>query len=133
MRTNKKYLIEVNLQVAIFLKSKVALQNLFYRDFKDTFEDVGLVTGDIQINPSGTCLIMTTEILRSMLYNGSDIIRDLEYVIFDEVHYINDRERGVVWEEVIILLPDHVRTHHMFSRILNFLFVIVFSKKKMSE
>ena len=67
-----------------------------------------MVTGDIQINPSGTCLIMTTEILRSMLYNGSDIIRDLEYVIFDEVHYINDRERGVVWEEVIILLPDHV-------------------------
>ena len=43
---------------------------------------------------------MTTEILRSMLYNGSDIIRDLEYVIFDEVHYINDAERGVVWEEV---------------------------------
>ena len=81
---------------------------LFHRDFKDTFEDVGLVTGDIQINPSGTCLIMTTEILRSMLYNGSDIIRDLEYVVFDEVHYINDRERGVVWEEVIILLPDHV-------------------------
>ena len=102
---------------------------MIFRDFKDTFEDVGLVTGDIQINPSGTCLIMTTEILRSMLYNGSDIIRDLEYVIFDEVHYINDRERGVVWEEVIILLPDHVRTHHMFSRILNFLFVIVFSKK----
>ena len=103
---------------------------MLFRDFKDTFEDVGLVTGDIQINPSGTCLIMTTEILRSMLYNGSDIIRDLEYVIFDEVHYINDRERGVVWEEVIILLPDHVRTHHMFSRILNFLFVIVFSRKK---
>ena len=50
---------------------------------------------------------MTTEILRSMLYNGSDIIRDLEYVVFDEVHYINDRERGVVWEEVIILLPEH--------------------------
>ena len=48
-----------------------------------------------------------------MLYNGSDIIRDLEYVVFDEVHYINDRERGVVWEEVIILLPDHGK---MFSR-----------------
>ena len=114
------------MQVAIFLKSRVYAitftKFVFSRDFKDTFEDVGLVTGDIQINPSGTCLIMTTEILRSMLYNGSDIIRDLEYVIFDEVHYINDRERGVVWEEVIILLPDHVRTHHMFSRILSFLF-----------
>ena len=69
---------------------------------------MGLVTGDIQINPTATCLIMTTEILRSMLYNGSDIIRDLEWVIFDEVHYINDAERGVVWEEVLILLPDHV-------------------------
>lgn len=43
-----------------------------------------------------------------MLYNGSDIIRDLEWVIFDEVHYINDSERGVVWEEVLIMLPQHV-------------------------
>lgn len=85
-----------------------ALSNQKFRDFKDTFNDVGLVTGDIQINPAATCLIMTTEILRSMLYNGSDIIRDLEWVIFDEVHYINDAERGVVWEEVLILLPDHV-------------------------
>ena len=85
-----------------------ALSNQKFRDFKETFNDVGLVTGDIQINPTATCLIMTTEILRSMLYNGSDIIRDLEWVIFDEVHYINDAERGVVWEEVLILLPDHV-------------------------
>ncbi|MGH0148881.1 UNVERIFIED_CONTAM: hypothetical protein FKN15_049128 [Acipenser sinensis] len=46
---------------------------------------------------------------RSMLYNGSDVIRDLEWVIFDEVHYINDAERGVVWEEGLIMLPDHVR------------------------
>ena len=52
---------------------------------QERFNDVGLVTGDIQINPTATCLIMTTEILRSMLYNGSDTIRDLEYVIFDEV------------------------------------------------
>ncbi len=43
---------------------------------------------------------MTTEILRSMLYKGADIIRDIEWVIFDEVHYVNDAERGVVWEEV---------------------------------
>ena len=58
---------------------------------KTTFEDVGLITGDVQINQKAACLIMTTEILRSMLYNGSDVIRDLEWVIFDEVHYINDR------------------------------------------
>ncbi|XP_052223384.1 helicase SKI2W-like isoform X15 [Dreissena polymorpha] len=85
-----------------------ALSNQKYRDFKITFEDVGLITGDVQINQTASCLIMTTEILRSMLYNGSDVIRDLEWVIFDEVHYINDAERGVVWEEVLIMLPQHV-------------------------
>jgi antiviral helicase SKI2 len=53
---------------------------------------VGLITGDFQINHTAQCLIMTTEILRSMLYCGSEVIRDLEYVIFDEVHYLNDSE-----------------------------------------
>ncbi|XP_053683863.1 SKI2 subunit of superkiller complex protein [Sabethes cyaneus] len=85
-----------------------ALSNQKYRDFKTIFKDVGLITGDIQIDPTASCLIMTTEILRSMLYCGSDITRDLEYVIFDEVHYITDADRGHVWEEVLILLPDHV-------------------------
>ncbi|KAK2713142.1 hypothetical protein QYM36_011738 [Artemia franciscana] len=85
-----------------------ALSNQKFRDFRNTFQDVGILTGDVQINPKASCLIMTTEILRSMLYMGSDSIRDLEWVIFDEVHYINDSERGVVWEEVLILLPDHV-------------------------
>ena len=60
----------------------------------------GLLTGDVSIKPDSACLIMTTEILRSMLYKGADIIRDIEWVIFDEVHYVNDAERGVVWEEV---------------------------------
>jgi len=85
-----------------------ALSNQKFRDFKTTFTDVGLITGDVQIAPEAACLIMTTEILRSMLYKGSDVIRDLEWVIFDEVHYINDSERGVVWEEVLIMLPSHV-------------------------
>lgn len=85
-----------------------ALSNQKYHDFKDTFKDVGLITGDIQIDPTASCLIMTTEILRSMLYCGSEVTRDLEYVIFDEVHYITDPDRGHVWEEVLILLPDHV-------------------------
>lgn len=56
------------------------------------FDDVGLVTGDIQLNRDAFCLIMTTEILRSMIYNGSETIRELEWVIFDEVHYINNEE-----------------------------------------
>ena len=71
-----------------------ALSNQKYRDFKDRFEDVGLLTGDVQINPEASCLIMTTEILRSMLYKGADLIRDIEWVIFDEVHYVNDSEVG---------------------------------------
>ncbi|EDL26757.1 mCG15924, isoform CRA_f [Mus musculus] len=85
-----------------------ALSNQKFRDFRNTFGDVGLLTGDVQLHPEASCLIMTTEILRSMLYSGSDVIRDLEWVIFDEVHYINDAERGVVWEEVLIMLPEHV-------------------------
>ena len=86
-----------------------ALSNQKFRDFREKFEDVGIITGDIQLNPEASCLIMTTEILRSMLYRGADLVRDIEWVIFDEVHYVNDPERGVVWEEVIIMLPQHVK------------------------
>ncbi|KAL4818822.1 armadillo-type protein [Aspergillus spinulosporus] len=93
---------------AIYTSPIKALSNQKFRDFKDTFDDVGILTGDVQINPEASCLIMTTEILRSMLYRGADLIRDVEFVIFDEVHYVNDLERGVVWEEVIIMLPEHV-------------------------
>ena len=87
-----------------------ALSNQKYRDFRTQFGSsaVGLLTGDVQLNPEAPCLIVTTEILRSMLYRGADVIRNVEYVIFDEVHYINDVERGVVWEEVIILLPSSI-------------------------
>ena len=86
-----------------------ALSNQKYRDFRDKFgSDVGLITGDVSVNPDAACLVMTTEILRSMLYRGSDIVRDIEWVIFDEVHYVNDAERGVVWEEVIIMLPEYI-------------------------
>lgn len=95
---------------AIYTSPIKALSNQKFRDFQHTFEpsQVGILTGDVQINPEASCLIMTTEILRSMLYKGADLIRDVEWVIFDEVHYVNDLERGVVWEEVIIMLPDHV-------------------------
>jgi len=93
---------------AVYTSPIKALSNQKFRDFKEDFPSVGLVTGDVQIKPDADCLIMTTEILRSMLYNGSEVVRDLEWVIFDEVHYINDVERGVVWEEVLIMLPAHV-------------------------
>ena len=93
---------------AIYTSPIKALSNQKFRDFRHEFEDVGILTGDVQINAEASCVIMTTEILRSMLYRGADLLRDVEYVIFDEVHYVNDLERGVVWEEVIIMLPDHV-------------------------
>ena len=93
---------------AIYTSPIKALSNQKFRDFRHEFDDVGILTGDVQINADASCLIMTTEILRSMLYRGADLLRDVEFVIFDEVHYVNDLERGVVWEEVIIMLPEHV-------------------------
>lgn len=93
---------------AVYTSPIKALSNQKYRDFKHKFSDVGLITGDVSVNADASCLLMTTEILRSMLYRGADLIRDIEWVIFDEVHYVNDSERGVVWEEVIIMLPDSV-------------------------
>lgn len=92
---------------AVYTAPIKTISNQKYRDFCGKF-DVGLLTGDVSLRPEASCLIMTTEILRSMLYRGADIIRDIEWVIFDEVHYVNDVERGVVWEEVIIMLPRHV-------------------------
>ncbi|KAK4785496.1 hypothetical protein SAY86_002185 [Trapa natans] len=92
---------------AIYTAPIKTISNQKYRDFCGKF-DVGLLTGDVSLRPEASCLIMTTEILRSMLYRGADIIRDIEWVIFDEVHYVNDAERGVVWEEVIIMLPRHI-------------------------
>lgn len=58
------------------------------------------------MNPNAACIVMTTEILRHMIYHGSEMLREIAWVIFDEVHYMQDRERGVVWEEVIISMPE---------------------------
>ncbi|CAH8592904.1 unnamed protein product [Schistosoma turkestanicum] len=86
-----------------------ALSNQKFYDFRQTFgDDVGLITGDIKLAPESTILVMTTEILHNMLCNDADVIRDLEIVIMDEVHYVNDAERGHVWEQIMIMLPKHV-------------------------
>ncbi|OAF67260.1 hypothetical protein A3Q56_05007, partial [Intoshia linei] len=85
-----------------------ALSNQKYRDLRLKFSEVGLITGDFKINSDASCLIMTTEILQSMLYKASSMTRDLEWVIFDEVHYLNNIDRGFVWEEVLIMLPAHI-------------------------
>lgn len=93
----------------VFYTSPIkTLSNQKLRDFRQKFKDVGLITGDVSINDGAQCVIMTTEILRSMLYRGADVIRDVSFVIFDEVQFLNDEERGVVWEESIIMLPPHV-------------------------
>ena len=83
------------------------LSNQKYSEFSKKFGDVGLMTGDIKCNPDAQCLIMTTEILRDMLAKGNNI-DDLQCVIFDEVHYVNDRDRGHVWEKCLIGLPPNV-------------------------
>ena len=81
-----------------------------YRELHSQFGgDVGLMTGDCNVNVDASCLVMTTEILRSMLYKGHELVREVQWVIFDEVHYMRDQERGVIWEECIILLPSAAR------------------------
>ncbi|XP_020710480.2 exosome RNA helicase MTR4 [Athalia rosae] len=99
-------------QRVIYTTPIKALSNQKYREFFEEFKDVGLVTGDVTINPTASILIMTTEILRNMLYRGSEVMREVGWVIFDEIHYMRDKERGVVWEETLILLPDNV--HYVF-------------------
>ncbi|RUS69233.1 hypothetical protein EGW08_023004 [Elysia chlorotica] len=99
-------------QRVIYTTPIKALSNQKYRELYEEFGDVGLMTGDVTINPTASCLVMTTEILRSMLYRGSEVMREVAWVVFDEIHYMRDKERGVVWEETIILLPDNV--HYVF-------------------
>ncbi|CAH8637302.1 unnamed protein product [Schistosoma bovis] len=93
--------------------------NQKYREFFEAFPEVGLLTGDATINPSASVLIMTTEILQSMLYKGASMVREVGWVIFDEIHYMRDPERGVVWEETIVLLPDNVRYVFLSATIPN--------------
>lgn len=88
-----------------------ALSNQKYRDFRIRFGEnmVGIHTGDVSLNPSAPILIMTTEIFRNMILEQSDRINDVLFTIFDEVHFIDDEERGTVWEESIILAPENIR------------------------
>ncbi|KAG9303555.1 hypothetical protein G9A89_018451 [Geosiphon pyriformis] len=101
-----------NKQRVIYTSPIKALSNQKYRELQEEFGDVGLMTGDVTINPTASCLVMTTEILRSMLYRGSEVMREVAWVVFDEIHYMRDKTRGVVWEETIILLPHQV--HYVF-------------------
>ncbi len=98
-----------------------ALSNQKYRDFREQYgaDAVGLLTGDNAVNPNASVVVMTTEVLRNMLYAGSDLLDGLRYVVMDEVHYLQDAYRGAVWEEVIIHLPKHVRLVALSATVSN--------------
>ncbi len=87
-----------------------ALSNQKYRDFFTEYGDkIGIVTGDVVLNPHAQVLLMTTEIFRNTIFDDIERLQDVSYVIFDEIHYINDIERGTVWEESLIFAPQHIK------------------------
>src|SRR5690606_27838917 len=98
-----------------------ALSNQKYTDLVERYGSsaVGLLTGDTSINGSAQVVVMTTEVLRNMLYAGSSTLNDLGYVVLDEIHYLADRFRGAVWEEVILHLPEHVRIAGLSATVSN--------------
>lgn len=98
-----------------------ALSNQKFQELVEEYgpESVGLLTGDTNINSRARIVVMTTEVLRNMLYADSDLLADLAYVVMDEVHYLADRFRGAVWEEVIIHLPPAVRMVSLSATVSN--------------
>jgi superfamily II RNA helicase len=113
----KTTIAEYAIALAVHLGKKViytspikTLSNQKFFDFKKTFAnyEIGILTGDIKLNPEADILIMTTEILRNKLDYEQESFADIHSIIFDEVHYFNDPERGFVWEECITKLPKHI-------------------------
>ncbi|GAA2934407.1 DEAD/DEAH box helicase [Streptomyces enissocaesilis] len=98
-----------------------ALSNQKYQDLARRYgaDKVGLLTGDNSVNADAPVIVMTTEVLRNMLYAGSQALRGLAYVVMDEVHYLSDRFRGAVWEEVIIHLPESVTLVSLSATVSN--------------
>lgn len=98
-----------------------ALSNQKYADLVDRYgpDQVGLLTGDTAINGEAPVVVMTTEVLRNMLYARSRTLVGLGFVVMDEVHYLADRSRGAVWEEVIIHLPDSVSVISLSATVSN--------------
>ncbi len=99
-----------------------ALSNQKFRDFSSDYPDkIGIMTGDVIINPEAQVQIMTTEIYRNIIFEGEEGRLDqIHTVIFDEIHYINDIQRGTVWEESIIFAPQHIRFICLSATIPNF-------------
>lgn len=98
-----------------------ALSNQKYNDLVKRYgpDQVGLLTGDNVVNGEAPVVVMTTEVLRNMLYAGSHTLMGLGFVVMDEVHYLADRSRGAVWEEVIIHLPESVSVVSLSATVSN--------------
>jgi ATP-dependent RNA helicase HelY len=98
-----------------------ALSNQKHTDLVRRYgaERIGLLTGDVSINSDAPIVVMTTEVLRNMLYANSPALQGLSYVVMDEVHFLADRMRGAVWEEVILHLPDEVRLVSLSATVSN--------------
>ncbi|HEY4225897.1 MAG TPA: DEAD/DEAH box helicase [Pseudolysinimonas sp.] len=98
-----------------------ALSNQKYNELASEHgsKSVGLLTGDSNVNSSARVVVMTTEVLRNMLYADSPLLKNLAYVVMDEVHYLADRFRGAVWEEVIIHLPRQVKMVSLSATVSN--------------
>ncbi|MFE3999109.1 DEAD/DEAH box helicase [Nocardioides sp. YIM B13467] len=98
-----------------------ALSNQKYNDLVKRYgpDQVGLLTGDNVVNGEAPVVVMTTEVLRNMLYAGSQTLMGLGFVVMDEVHYLADRSRGAVWEEVIIHLPESVSVVSLSATVSN--------------
>ena len=87
-----------------------ALSNQKFRDFYSQYQDkIGILTGDVSINPEAPVLIMTTEIFRNRILDEPQALKKFSWIIYDEIHYIDNPERGTVWEESLMLLPGHMR------------------------
>lgn len=98
-----------------------ALSNQKYQDLVKIFgeSEVGLLTGDSSINSNARIVVMTTEVLRNMIYSDSEAISQLGYVVMDEVHYLADKFRGAVWEEILIHLPERIQIVSLSATVSN--------------
>ncbi|MFH1578213.1 MAG: DEAD/DEAH box helicase [Candidatus Omnitrophota bacterium] len=97
-----------------------ALSNQKFRDFQKQFPGkIGILTGDISLNPNAQVLIMTTEIFRNKILNEPQALKKYSWIIFDEIHYIDNQERGTVWEESLIFLPNHMKMLALSATIPN--------------
>ncbi|MGI6120286.1 MAG: DEAD/DEAH box helicase [Desulfosporosinus sp.] len=118
------YLIEKAMNerlIVIYTAPIKALSNQKYRDFKAQFGEgsVGIMTGDVVLNPTAPLLVMTTEVFRNQVITEDPNLANVSHIVFDEIHWLNDEERGTVWEESIILAPPKIKILGLSATIAN--------------